>query len=473
MDLAEDSARRREEIEQDHLERLEDIRERAQRSREDTDINFSRDIEDILRDAGADTLLSPNELQRFLRTAQSPFATDLRSEASRLGADLSDADISRIQELARERLRDREDIQRETERRRADAQARVEQARAEEAARSEVRRAEIEQTAEANATAIQEALTPLLEQQAESPAVMAQTTAAEKQGTAAEAQTTAAEKQGTAAEAQTTAAEKQGTAAEGFTGITEKQREAAELQLMAAEELQDAARVQGLTDAALALEGSAGSLSDAAQDLSETASNFSVILESFLARLNDRLPDDPTAPLPGRTPFAAQDLSETASNFSVILESFLARLNDRLPDDPTAPLPGRTPLPDDPTAPIPVKIENNDIFDRPDRIAELREQGLNNREIGIRLREEAAMTAMTPRPIEAMAGEAVSTQTIQAMNVSITAGSVTVSGPVSGTGNEAPSRLNVDVNVKTDPKATAESTVRMIDNGVVPAPRGT
>ena len=87
-----------------------------------------------------------------------------------------------------------------------------------------------------------------------------------------------------------------------------------------------------------------------------------------------------------------------------------------------------------------------------------------------------AMTSVAGAPVETrmmMAGEPVSPQAMEAMNVSISAQNVSVSGPVSGTGNETPSRIGVEVNVKTDPKATAESTVRMIDNGVVPAPRGT
>ena len=215
-ELHEDAARKREEIEEDHQEKLEDIRRKATQSREDVEREFGRDIEDILREAGADeSLFSHGDFREIVRLAQTPNQQYLKEALSRRGIRLSGDDFSRIGELARERVRDNQDIGIRTQRERDNAQLRQARALEDLVARTEQREADINAQAEANATALTEALTPLLgEQSALSTAATAQTKAAEKQDTAADKMDTVATKQDTAAEKTDTAAEKLDTAAE-------------------------------------------------------------------------------------------------------------------------------------------------------------------------------------------------------------------------------------------------------------------
>ena len=91
-------------------------------------------------------------------------------------------------------------------------------------------------------------------------------------------------------------------------------------------------------------------------------------------------------------------------------------------------------MPSDMTEPIPVEITNTqDIYD-PARIDGLRGQGLNNREIGIALREGTMegtmMGAMGAFAVasEMLPVEPAAIPPLTVSSVSITAGSVSVSG---------------------------------------------
>ena len=89
------------------------------------------------------------------------------------------------------------------------------------------------------------------------------------------------------------------------------------------------------------------------------------------------------------------------------------------------------------TEPVPVEITNTDDVYDPARIDALRAEGLNNREIGIRLREEgsapaaADMMLLEPTVTELMQpAQPMSEAVVQTMNVS--AGTVNVSGGAAG-----------------------------------------
>ena len=110
----------------------------------------------------------------------------------------------------------------------------------------------------------------------------------------------------------------------------------------------------------------------------------------------------------------------------------------------------------DPTAPIPVEVSNTDEFASPARVArvhELAAMGLTPSEIAAQL---PAIDAMTPRPIEPMAGAGVSQQMIQASSVSITAGSVSVNGGSVG-GDERPMIIENRTTVELDGDKVGQS----------------
>ena len=392
VELHEDTARRIEQIEEDSLRRREDLQKK-----------YSRGIEDILRDAGAgEDLFLHGDFQEILRLAQLPDQSFLQDylESARPDLDLSESDLDRIGELARRRLRDQENIAaRETR-----AFADLEERQAE-------RQQEIEAQAEATANAIQAALQPLLSVgEGQGEVLTKQSDAADKQSTAADKQTTAA---GMQSEASTKLGETAGVQAENAIAEAENAelfQTAAKEHLLAAEALQEAARAQGLLEAAGSLKEAASEIIEstqmAFQGISTLAADFSEALGTVAAgRLEIVLPEGFASPT------AAEDLSA--------IEAFV-----------NAP------------EPIPVNVINPDDIYNPTRIAELRGEGLNNREIGQLLRSEAMTQpliepvlgtpqttpiASPPEPnvLQAAGGASVS-------SVSITAQSVSVSGPIQG-----------------------------------------
>ena len=460
-ELHEDSARRREEIEEDHQDRLRDIQLRFLRSREDIDREFGRDIEDILRDAGADTLLSPAELERFLRTAQSPDATGLASEASRLGANLSEDDISQIQGLARERLRDFENIDTTAERARSDAQHRVETARAEETARSEIRRQEIQDNATATADALQTALQPLLEQQA---GLSTHTIQQQEQTASLESQTAQTDSENasnftrsidsldTVAQSlndsdipsainlvreSAAASLKISSAIQSLPGLLESSFERIfdDLQKTIVDILQIEAGIQGgvsqfLLDTLIESEGSATGI------VGETAA---AALRSLGINPDQFLPPEATA---------TQATTETATAIEQ-----LANIE----------------------TPIPVEVTNSDEIYDPKRIAELQGEGYNNREIGQILREaaEPILTPITDTILGAEQTTPIQTPTepnaLQAAAGGGGAIPVTVTnigdlaGAVSSGGNGGSSVINLNATLELDGDVVTEK----VENNIV------
>ena len=350
VELHEDTARRIEEIEEDSLRRREDLQKK-----------YSRGIEDILRDAGADeSLFSHGDFQNILRLAQSPDQSFLQDylEQNRPDIDLSESDLDRIGELARRRLREQEDIAaRETR-----AFADLEERQAE-------RQQEIEAQAEATANAIQTALQPLLSVgEGQGEVLTKQSDAADKQSTAADKQSDAADKQSTTAEKQSTVVTKQEATAVMDQMNAELFQTAATEHLQAAKALKDAARAQGLLEAAGSLKEAASEIIEGTQDafrgISALAADFHDALGTVAAgRLEITLPEGFASPT------AAEDLSA--------IEAFV-----------NAP------------EPIPVNVTNPDeITPTPSlaalqtEIEGLREDGLNNREIGQLVREDIKMLA--------------------------------------------------------------------------------
>lgn len=424
-------------------ERLEAER-RANRSREDIETDFSRDIEDILRGAGADeSLFLHGDFQELVRLATiAPNQSFLQDRLSGLGLDLDAGQLDRIGELARERGRDLQDVDRDTQRRQQDIARRerdtLTRAEADRNSAIVLSNQRLAETQENLSTAIRELQGALTGGEGQSELIQKQSDAADKQSTAADKQTTAA---GMQSEASTKLGE---TAdAQSDNAITEAEnaklfQTAGKEHLQAAKELKDAARAQGLIEAAGALKAAASEIvkgmQDAFRGISALAEDFSEALGTIAAgRLEIALPE-------GFKPqTAAEDLSAIEERINA-------------------------------SEPIPVNVVNpNEIAATPSllalqgEIAQLRSEGLNNREIGQLLREdinalqESGVSRQDIR--SAIRGEAMQRPLIEPVlgtpqttpiasppepnalqaaggasvsSVSITAQSVSVSGPIQG-----------------------------------------
>lgn len=140
-------------IEEDKQDRLEELELDRLRRSEDAQTAFRRGLEDIFRDAGFDEGFFRTGDQNVLATAASPDQDVLRRVLDRFGVDASEGDLGRIRDLAVRQQRAGEDI--ETRRARQEFDIR---------AQAEDRRAEIEAQASANAVAIANELSPLLQE---------------------------------------------------------------------------------------------------------------------------------------------------------------------------------------------------------------------------------------------------------------------------------------------------------------------
>ena len=403
-DLAEDSARRREEIEEDHQERLEDIRRRAEERQLDRSIGFERDVEDLLRESGVEI---SDELQDRL-TQGLQRGQDLSSTLSQLGINLDTDTFGALSELTRGFTRAGEDARRQTLFDQQGAGIRQERAIADLEQDTARREQEINAQAQATAIAIETAIAPLLQQQSEAP---------QAQIDAAEAQTTAAEDISEASEVQATAAmdvaESTDRIASGLEGLPE--------------------RLEGSFDNIF--ERLTMTLTDLFQVQAGIQGGVGQFLISQLAESGDRVEG-----LIGQTAgLALESLGIDPDQFA-----------------PSPRMTGEQGLMTDPTAPIPVEVSNTDEFASPARVArvhELAAMGLTPSEIAAQL---PAIDAMTPRPIEPMAGAGVSQQMIQASSVSITAGSVSVNGGSVG-GDERPMIIENRTTVELDGDKVGQS----------------
>ena len=347
-------------LEEETQERILDIQRKANQSREDIEREFQRDFQDITRERTE----AENEVLR-----QRNEGSLTSAEASQRIEELQRESADRLTELGRERLEDLEDVGIRERRRTQDANIRQERGIG-----------DINAQATATATAIQDALTPLLSEQS-------------TLGTAAEKTDSAATKLDTAAEKTDTAATDLGTVVTGLKdsdipGAIDLVRQSAEASL-------------GISSAISALPS---------------------LLESSFERIFD-------------------DLQETIVDILEI-ESGILGINPEQFAPPEVEMP--TPNMSEITAmvetdvPLDVKVINPDDLYDPAEIERLREDGLNNREIGVHLREIASLTEPT-RPdvsmrglsdLTARIGAAEALSATREVPTSFTADTVNVSGSV-------------------------------------------
>ena len=242
------------------------------------------------------------------------------------------------------------------------------------------RETDINAQAEATATAIQEALAPLLTEQQTDEVAEKQVTAADKQIEAADAQTTAADDLGTVVT---------GLKDSDIPGAIDLVRQSAEASL-------------GISSAISALPS---------------------LLESSFERIFDDLQET----IVGQTAaFALQSLGINPEQFA--------------PPEVEMPTPNMSEITAmvETDVPLDVKVINPDDLYDPAEIERLREDGLNNREIGVHLREIASLAEPT-RPdvsmrglsdLTARIGAAEALSVTRAVPTSFTADTVNVSGSV-------------------------------------------
>ena len=420
VDLSEDAARRREDIEEDHQRRLEDIRRDADERGLNRNIELQRDIEDLFSESGV--AVSDEQRSRLTRGIQTGF--DPNSLLEQLGINLDSGTLSSFTDITRDFERGTSDESRSRFFDEQEAAVRQQRAQEDLERRTTEREAGINEQATATATAIQEALTPLLADQQTGEVAEKQTTAADKQIEAADAQTTAAEKTETAATDLMNATTDLGTVSEDLRsvdipGLFEVVRESAEASL----------GIAGAIEALpVLLEESFDRIFE---ELSETIIELLQVQSGIRGGIGE---------------FLVSELANAESDTSTALGQITAVALRNLGIDPEQFAPQQLPLPLQTAADVmDVNVANPmDIYD-PARIEELRGEGLNNREIGQILRDTAGSVAI-PEPDMTQA-----TQTavdFQARSVSIQAGSVSVSGTVTGQRNpERPGIIPIPVPV--------------------------
>ena len=351
------------ELEEETQERITDIHRKANQDREDIAREFGRDSQDIFREsqeAIAELLQSEGLSGKDIRDFLAGFEGDVRDG-------LSDARLSQLQEIQSERLNAEIDLRTERDRDLEDVGIR-EGRRVEDAEiRQDREAADINAQAEATATAIQEALAPLLTEQQTDEVAEKQVTAADKQIEAADAQTTAADDLGGVVT---------GLKDSDIPGAIDLVRQSAEASL-------------GISSAISALPS---------------------LLESSFERIFDDLQSLGINP----EQFAPPEVEMPTPNMSEIT----AMVETDVPLD--------------------VKVINPDDLYDPAEIERLREDGLNNREIGVHLREIASLAEPT-RPdvsmrglsdLTARIGAAEALSATRAVPTSFTADTVNVSGSV-------------------------------------------
>ena len=389
-----------EDANRDHQEKLTDIEEKGIRDREDLYLTFQEKVEEARREHEEDIL----DLGRKLTAgeiSQEEHDKLFQESQSKMFDAFSDAEFERQRQLRRQSIQE----ERAIEEAGTDREEKIQ---------------DINMQAEATATQLSETLATALSELnigANPELVQAQTDAAEEQKGAAE--------------------EQKGAAVVSKEASTDMKVAAGE-QKGAATELKSAARVQGLTAAAAKLSESANSLNSAAIALG--------IVGSFFKGLFDDLEDDKVKGIP----------IEDAK--AIISEGIVS---------PT--LPGETS-----GEPIEVKVTNPDDMYDTEKIKELRAQGLNNREIGRELRkatqEVKVETEPEPEPVptpepEVIVLEAhptvveepaptpepaqISGSSVESMSVS--AGSVYLSGNIAGTGDEKASAAEGSPNTGVPP----------------------
>ena len=252
-DAVENQERRQDrlaDLAEEHQDRLTDIERSGLRAREDLQREFSRDIADINQEAREQIArllqsegIAAGDINRFL----SGLEGNVRSRLSASGRQrLRQIESSRIGvgiDLNRQRGRDAEDL-------------RIRQERAVEAAQIAFTRSQedINAQAQANATALREALTPLLEMQGDSELAATQSETAMLQSTTATTQSETATLASETAVTESTNAERMTEFFSTFADIPEHLRTAGDRLFEAGDHIIDGISGSGLQDAALALQ---------------------------------------------------------------------------------------------------------------------------------------------------------------------------------------------------------------------------
>ena len=379
-------------LEEETQERILDIQRKANQSREDIEREFQRDFQDITRERTE----AENEVLR-----QRNEGSLTSAEASQRIEELQRESADRLTELGRERLEDLEDVGIRERRRTQDANIRQERGIG-----------DINAQATATATAIQEALAPLLTEQ--------------RTDEVAEKQVTAADKQIEAADAQTTAADDLGTVVTGLKdsdipGAIDVVRQSAEASL-------------GISSAISALpsllESSFERIFD---DLQETLVDILEIESGIQGGVSQYLLDTLIESEGRATGIVGQTAAFALQSLGINPEQFA-------PPEVEMPTPNMSEITAmvETDVPLDVKVINPDDLYDPAEIERLREDGLNNREIGVHLREIASLAEPT-RPdvsmrglsdLTARIGAAEALSATRAVPTSFTADTVNVSGGV-------------------------------------------
>ena len=414
-------------------DRIEDLRDDAvenEADRQQALQDLAESHQDRLTDIEEDGIRRREDLQRESQRSLEDLRREFQEDQFDVGAQLDRGEITReeaeqqISDLTREFLRDSGDLQRRQRRALEDQGIREERQQEDAAEGFTKSQQQIETEARATATAIQTALTPLLTEQ--------------QTGEVAEKQVTAADKQIEAADAQTTAADDLGTVVTGLKdsdipGAIDLVRQSAEASL-------------GISSAISALpsllESSFERIFD---DLQETIVDILEIESGIQGGVSQYLLDTLIESEGRATGIVGQTAAFALQSLGINPEQFA-------PPEVEMPTPNMSEITAmvETDVPLDVKVINPDDLYDPAEIERLREDGLNNREIGVHLREIASLTEPT-RPdvsmrglsdLTARIGAAEALSATREVPTSFTADTVNVSGSVvnvSG-GNRSDSR---------------------------------
>ena len=402
-------------------DRIEDLRDDAvenEADRQQALQDLAESHQDRLTDIEEDGIRRREDLQRESQRSLEDLRREFQEDQFDVGAQLDRGEITReeaeqqISDLTREFLRDSGDLQRRQRRALEDQGIREERQQEDAAEGFTKSQQQIETEARATATAIQTALTPLLTEQ--------------QTGEVAEKQVAAADKQIEAADAQTTAADDLGTVVTGLKdsdipGAIDLVRQSAEASL-------------GISSAISALpsllESSFERIFD---DLQETIVEILQIESGIQGGVSQYLLDTLIESEGRATGIVGQTAAFALQSLGINPEQFA-------PPEVEMPTPNMSEITAmvETDVPLDVKVINPDDLYDPAEIERLREDGLNNREIGVHLREIASLTEPT-RPdvsmrglsdLTARIGAAEALSATREVPTSFTADTVNVSGSV-------------------------------------------
>ena len=388
-------------------DRIEDLRDDAvenEADRQQALQDLAESHQDRLTDIEEDGIRRREDLQRESQRSLEDLRREFQEDQFDVGAQLDRSEITReeaeqqISDLTREFLRDSGDLQRRQRRALEDQGIREERQQEDAAEGFTKSQQQIETEARATATAIQTALTPLLTEQ--------------QTGEVAEKQVAAADKQIEAAEGTETAADDLGTVVTGLKdsdipGAIDLVRQSAEASL-------------GISSAISALP-------------SLLESSFERIFDDLQETIVDILEIE-SGIQGGVSQYLLDTLIESEGRATGIVGETAAFALQSLGINPEQFAPPEV----ETDVPLDVKVINPDDLYDPAEIERLREDGRNNREIGVHLREIASLTEPT-RPdvsmrglsdLTARIGAAEALSATREVPTSFTADTVNVSGSV-------------------------------------------